>query len=185
MLARLGRALAAREAERPEAFASIRLLALTGCRISDALNLRWRDIGEDANNLSDSETGPRVEPLGQIARAHVAALPNGGDPGAFLFPCHAKGLGTYSLATRRREVCAGAKPGSLRLTAASQAVIWGEGLPLAGGLLGHCRLSTIAGCAYLADAHVIDAAEGVCAIIAAVMESGQTRGCGSLVAISD
>ena len=43
-LARLGRALDVREAEWPEAVAAIRLLALTGCRRSEVLDLRWRDI---------------------------------------------------------------------------------------------------------------------------------------------
>ena len=64
-LARLGRALDAREARWPEAVAAIRLLALTGCRRSEALNLRWRDIGADALNLADSKTGPRSVPLGE------------------------------------------------------------------------------------------------------------------------
>ena len=58
-LARLGRALDDREAQWPEAIAAIRLLALTGCRRSEVLNLRWRDIGPDAINLRDSKTGPR------------------------------------------------------------------------------------------------------------------------------
>ena len=44
-LARLGRALDAREDQWPEAVAAIRLLALTGCRRGEVLNLRWRDIG--------------------------------------------------------------------------------------------------------------------------------------------
>ncbi len=68
-LARLGRALDAREAEWPEAVAAIRLLALTGCRRSEVLNLRWRDVGADALNLEDSNTGPRAAPLGEAARA--------------------------------------------------------------------------------------------------------------------
>jgi len=59
-LARLGRALDAHEARWPEAVAAIRLLALTGCRRSEVLNLRWRNIGADALNLEDSKTGPRA-----------------------------------------------------------------------------------------------------------------------------
>ena len=43
-LARLGRALERHEARRPEAVAAIRLLALTGCRRSEVLDLRWRNI---------------------------------------------------------------------------------------------------------------------------------------------
>ena len=50
-LARLGRALDAREAERSEAVAAIRLLALTGCRSSEALNLRWRDIARSPSTI--------------------------------------------------------------------------------------------------------------------------------------
>ena len=88
-LARLGRALDDREAQWPEAVAATRLLALTGCRRSEVLNLRWRDIGGDAINLRDSKTGPRAVPLGEAARAHIAALPGARDPDAFLFPRYA------------------------------------------------------------------------------------------------
>ncbi len=65
-LARLGRALDAGEPRWPEAVAvaAIRLLALTGCRRSEVLNLPWRDVGRDALNLGDSKTGPR----GRISR---------------------------------------------------------------------------------------------------------------------
>ncbi len=52
-LARLGRALDAHEDRWPEAVAAIRLLALTGCRRSEVLDLRWRDTGEEAINLED------------------------------------------------------------------------------------------------------------------------------------
>ena len=69
-LAWLGRALDARESEWPEAIAAIRLLAITGCRRSEVLNLRWHDIGHDAINLPDTKTGPRVVPLGEAARAN-------------------------------------------------------------------------------------------------------------------
>ena len=84
-LARLGCALDDREAQWPEAVAAIRLLALTGCRRSEVLNLRWRDIGGDAINLRDSKTGPRAVPLGEAARAHIGALPGKRKPDAFVF----------------------------------------------------------------------------------------------------
>ena len=155
-LARLGRALDAREGRWPEAVAAIRLLALTGCRRSEVLDLRWRDIGDHAINLPDSKTGPRAVPLGEAARGSIAALPGGREPEAFLFPRYAEGCGTYSLATSWRAVCADAKLGGLRLhdlrhTAASHAVMSGENLPLVGKLLGHRRHRTTAGYAHLAD----------------------------------
>ncbi len=173
-LARLGRALDSREAEWPEAVAAIRLLALTGCRRSEVLNLRWRDLGRDALNLPDSKTGPRAVPLGEAARAHVAALLGPRNPDAFLFPRYAEGRGQSSLVACWRTVCANARLGRLRLhdlrhTAASQAVMAGENLPLVGRLLGHRRHRTTAGYAHLADRHLVEAAEGVGRIIAKAM----------------
>ena len=173
-LARLGRALEAHEARWPEAVAAIRLLALTGCRRSEVLDLRWRNIGEDALNLEDSKTGPRAVPLGTSARALIDALPGPRDPDAFLFPRHAEGRGIWILTTCWRTACADAGLGRLRLhdlrhTAASQAVMAGENLPLVGKLLGHRRHRTTAGYAHLDDAHLVEAAEKVGSIIGQAM----------------
>ena len=110
-LARLGRALDARESEWSEAVAAIRLLALTGCRRSEVLNLRWCDIEPDAINLPDSKTGPRALPLGEAARAHIGALPGARDPDALLFPRHADGRGLWILTNCWRTVCTVAKLG--------------------------------------------------------------------------
>ena len=96
-LARLGSALDAHEARWPQAVAAIRLLALTGCRRSEVLNLRWRDIGVEAIMLADSKTGPRTVPLGEAARTLIDTLPGERDPDTFLFPRYAEGRGTYSL----------------------------------------------------------------------------------------
>ena len=60
--------------------------------------------------------------------------------------------------------------GDLRHTAASQAVMAGENLPLVGKLLGHRRHRTTAGYAHLADAYLVEAAEKVGSIIAEAME---------------
>ena len=174
-LARLGRALDAHEARWPEAVAAIRLLALTGCRRSEVLNLRWRNIGEDALNLEDSKTGPRAVPLGEAARALIETLPGARDADAFLFPRHAEGRGIWVLTNCWRTACADAKLGRLRLhdlrhTAASQAVMAGENLPLVGKLLGHRRHRTTAGYSHLADDHLVEAAERVGCIIAEAMQ---------------
>ena len=165
-LARLGRALDAHEVRWPAAVAAIRLLALTGCRRSEVLNLRWRDIGENAIRLRDSKTGPRAVPLGEAARALIVALPGARGPDVFLFPSHAEGKGIWVLTNCWRTACADAKPGRLRLhdlrhTAASQAVMAGENLPLVGKLLGHRRHRTTAGYSHLADGHLVEAAEKV------------------------
>ncbi len=128
-LARLGRALDANEAEWPEAVAAIRLLALTGCRRGEVVDLRWGDIGGDVIKLSNSKTGQRAVPLGEAARALIAALPGARDPDAFLFPRHSKGRRLWILPNCWRTICADAGLGRLRLhdlrhTVASQAASW-------------------------------------------------------------
>ena len=179
-LARLGRALDAREAERPEAVAATGLLALTGCRRSEVPDLRWQDIGEDAINLRDSTPSPRAVPLGEAARALVAALPGARDPDAYLFPLHAEGRGVWILTNCYRTACADAKLSKLRLhdlrhTAASQAVMAGDNLPLVGRLLGHRRHRTTAGNTHLADSHLVEVAEKAGGIIADAMTGDETR----------
>ena len=150
------------------------MLALTGCRRSEVLDLRWRDIGEHAINLPDSKTGPRAVPLGEAVWVLIEALPGPRDPNAFLFPRHAEGRGIWVLTNCWQSDCADAKLGRLRLhdlrhTAASQAVMVGENLPLVGKLLGHRRHRTTAGYAHTADAHLVEAAEKVGSIIAEAM----------------
>ena len=48
----------------------------------------------------------------------------------------------------------------------------GENLPLVGKLLGNRRHQTTAGYAYLADDHLVEAAERVSTVIAAAMAGG-------------
>ncbi len=171
----LGRALDERQAEWPEAVAAVRLLALTGCRRGEVLNLKWRDIGVEAINLPDGKTGPRAMPLGEAARALIETLPGDRDPNGFVFPKYANGRCQDSLVACWRAVWTDAKLGRLRLhdlrhTAASHAVMSGENLPLVGKLLGHRRHRTTAGYAHLADGHLVEAAEKVGSIIAEAME---------------
>ena len=173
-LVRLGRALDAREDEWPEAVAAIRLLALTGCRRGEVLDLRWRDIGDSAITLPDTKTGPRSVPLGGPARAVIEALPGSRDPDAFLFPANAGRSTPHNIATCWQKVCGDAKLGKVRLhdlrhTAASHAVMSGENLPLVGKLLGHRRHETTAGYAHLADGHLVETAEKVGSLIADAM----------------
>ena len=173
-LTRLGRALDAREAEWPEAVAAIRLLALTGCRRGEVLNLRWRDIGAGAITLRDSKTGPRSVPLGEAARSLIEALPGPRDPDACLFPKNAGRDSPTNIIACWQTVCDDANLGKVRLhdlrhTAASHAVMSGENLPLVGKLLGHRQHSTTAGYAHLADGHLVETAEKVGSLIADAM----------------
>ena len=174
-LARLGKALDAHQDRWPEAVAAIRLLALTGCRRGEVLDLRWRDVRENAIVLPDSKTGPRSVPLGKAARAIVNALPGPRRKDAFVFPKNAGCRSPYNIVECWHTVRADANLGRLRLhdlrhTAASHAVMSGENLPLVGKLLGHRRHETTAGYAHLADGHLVEAAEKVGDLVARAMK---------------
>jgi integrase len=74
----LGEALAEAEAEmeRSAAIAAIRLLALTGARLSEIANLRYAEIDRRAQalRLDDSKEGASVRPLGASALAVLDGL---------------------------------------------------------------------------------------------------------------
>lgn len=83
-LKRIGTALA--DAERTESvpagiIATVRLLALTGCRLGEILALRWNDVDLKAGllRLPDSKTGAKTVPLGAPARALLDGLPDKGE----------------------------------------------------------------------------------------------------------
>jgi len=75
----LGVALAKAEAEGEQwqAVALVRLLALTGLRRGEAVNLRWSevDIPGHALRLADSKEGASVRPIGRPVEELLASLP--------------------------------------------------------------------------------------------------------------
>ncbi|MCY4384223.1 MAG: tyrosine-type recombinase/integrase [Nitrospinae bacterium] len=150
---RLGRAL--REAEGslwPPALAAIRLLALTGCRRDEVLNLRWEDVDRAAGELRlrDTKTGPRMVPL---TRTALEALPGRGEsPWVF----HAQrgerrlsNLYHYWKPVRSRAGLDDVRLHDLRHSYASRALALGEGLPVIGALLGHREVAATARYAHL------------------------------------
>jgi len=83
-LQRIGKVLDAGERERtilPGVVDCIRLLALTGCRLSEILGLRWQDVDLDGGRLRlpDAKAGARNVPLGEDALALLAAIPREGE----------------------------------------------------------------------------------------------------------
>jgi integrase len=63
--------------ERPAAIAAIRLLALTGARLSEIANLTHAEIDRRAQalRLADTKEGASVRPLGASALAVLDGLP--------------------------------------------------------------------------------------------------------------
>ncbi len=171
---RLGRTLDEVEKSKPKyanAVAAIRLLALTGCRKSEILTLRWENVAleEGELRLPDSKTGARVISLPPQAVALLAALPReegnpwvirGRKPGVRLMNIY--GVWHY---VRARAGLDDVRLHDLRHSFASRALALGESLPMIGRLLGHSRIETTARYAHLARDTAYEAAERVAASI--------------------
>ena len=83
-LERLGAVVDRRQAAHPWPVAAIRLLTLTGARLSEVLNPKWNEIEETGADgasarLEESKTGPRTIWFGPEAARLVAALPRRSD----------------------------------------------------------------------------------------------------------
>ncbi|MCY4349224.1 MAG: tyrosine-type recombinase/integrase, partial [Thiotrichales bacterium] len=174
---RLGAVL--REAERKgtesaTAVAAIRLLMLTGCRLSEIMNLRWEDVDLEGAKLRlpDSKTGAKVVHLGEPAVAVLGGIEReegnpwviaGRRPGTRIASLH------FPWARiRRRAGLDGVRLHDLRHSFASGGLLVGEGLPMIGKLLGHSQVQTTARYAHLADDPVRAAADRIASRIAKV-----------------
>jgi integrase len=149
-LVRLGAALAEAEAadENPWVIGIIRLLILTGARLSEMLTLRWEylDAGRRALRLPDSKTGAKTVYLSPEALAVVCALPRiDGNP--WVFPGHVDGNHIVNIqkpwrALRSRAGLDDVRLHDLRHSFASISIEAGGTLPVIGHLLGHTQAQT-------------------------------------------
>ena len=174
---RLGIAL--REAETTgyvaaPAIAAIRLLMLTGCRLSEIMTLRWEDVALEAAELRlpDSKTGAKVVHLGEPAVAVLRGIVRvKGNP--WVIAGRRPGSRVASLhfpwsRIRKRAGLDDARLHDLRHSFASGGLLVGEGLPMIGKLLGHKQVETTARYAHLADDPIKAAADRIASRIAQV-----------------
>ena len=185
-LSRLGDALTAVEEEgvNPFAIAAIRLLALSGCRKSEVLTLRWEpdpegngyvDFEHKCLHLAESKTGSKTVPLGAPALELLAGLPRiEGNP--HVFPGnvpggHFVGLPKVWNRIRERADLKGVRLHDLRHGFASVAVAGGDSLYLVGKVLGHRQASTTMRYAHLSDDPLRAVADRTARQIASAMSS--------------
>lgn len=162
-MARLGRALAAHRAVNPVEVAVISLLALTGCRRGEILNLTWGEVQGRKLKLTDSKTGPRVVWLGQEARAVLDRFPRR-KRGQLVFTFDVLPRSALDFFWQRLRSEAGlgdVRLHDLRHNYASLAARSSETLPMIGSLLGHKHLSTTARYAHLDDGVLLKAATSI------------------------
>jgi integrase len=180
-LARLGAALAEAEARGESIYtvAALRLLILTGARLSEILTLRWEwvDVPARLIRLADSKTGAKTIALSAPALAALESIPRQqGNPYVICGRNAGEHLVNLQKPWRRIRKAAGlddVRIHDLRHSFASVAVAGGMSLPLIGSLLGHTQPATTARYAHLADDPRLAAADAVAATIAARL-SGET-----------
>ena len=157
--ARLGRVLdeTLRDgSETRSAVLAIRLLMLTGCRLSEIQKLEWQHVDLEAAELRlpDTKTGGRAVPLAPSAVRLLESLPRDDDnpwvivgkkPGS-----HLTDLQHPWRRIRARAELDDVRIHDLRHSFASRALALGEGLPMIGKLLGHTQVQTTARYAHLA-----------------------------------
>ena len=142
--------------ETRSAVAAIRLLMLTGCRLSEVQKLRWEHVDLEAGELRlpDTKTGGRAVPLAPSAVRLLESLPHDDDnpwviagrkPGGYLTD-----LQHPWRRIRTRAELEDVRIHDLRHSFASRALALGEGLPMIGKLLGHTQVQTTARYAHLA-----------------------------------
>lgn len=179
-LARLGEVLAASErdaTERPAVVAAVRLLILSGCRLSEILTLQWAhvDFAGRCLRLPDSKTGSRIVHLNAPALEVLSGIARDGGPWVIAGAKPGRHLVNLEKPWRRirtKARIADVRLHDLRHSFASVAVGLGEGLPMIGKLLGHTQTQTTARYAHLAVDPVKAANERVGHALSGMMTGG-------------
>ena len=174
-LERLGTVLNVAEDERlasPQAVAAIRLLLLTGCRLTEILTLRWGDIDWERGllRLEQTKTGYQARPIGSVVLDYLRTL-SWKDQYEWVIPGRHPTKPYNNLSKPWKRICEragieGVRLHDLRHTHASQAAGAGHSLPIIGKLLGHTQAATTQRYAHLADDPVTAAANQVAGSIA-------------------
>ena len=166
----LGACLRTREAGQPLVVAAIRLLLLTGCRMSEILTLRWSDLREGALFLRDSKTGPRTV---WLSGAVLAVLDGIDRASPWVFPAARAGgprCGRWLIVAwheiRAETGLTDVRLHDLRHSYASVALKGGESVLAISRLLGHRSAETTLKYTHHADSMAAEAA----AVVGAALE---------------
>ena len=175
-LAALGEALESLAGDYPAPVAAIRLCAMTGMRIGEALAIRWQDIDYESARvtLPKTKAGRQVRAVPQAALALFDGLPRisgvdwvfSGTRGAPVGYKHARTV--FAKACQRAGI-EGATLHDLRRTIATGMAASGVGLTVLRDALGHRTTTMAARYARMADSAVAAAVEGTGGAIAAAM----------------
>ena len=175
----LGEALEAAElqGEHWQAIAATQLLAFSGCRRSEILNLKWSEVDFRGSclRLGDTKTGASVRPLPGPAKEIFATFKRDGD---YVFPAVSRADRSYASVfpkAWRRIVGTAYSPHGLRHAYASAAHELGLSELTIKALLGHARLGVTSGYVTTVDSLLLAAAERVAQIISEAMTGARAK----------
>lgn len=183
-LSRLGEALAdaeAAKAELPQAIVALRLLILTGARLSEILTLKWDYVDFDRREIAlpDSKTGKKTIQLGEPAVELLTSIPRYvGSPYVISGQRagqHLIGLPHIWMRIRKKAGLSDVRIHDLRHSFASSAAQAGMSLPFIGALLGHRELATTNRYVHLMSDPLKVAANTVSTKIAEAMQKKLTK----------
>jgi len=181
--ARLGEALTAAElgGVNSAGIAAIRLLAMTGCRKSEILTLRWDEVDFDHSclRLQDSKSGHKIIPVGAPVLDLLLGLPRL-ECNPYVLPSmsgqgHFVGLPKVWRRVRMRAGLNDVRIHDLRHSYASVGAASGDSLLIIGKLLGHRHSATTQRYAHLSDDPLRDAAERIAELIAGTLDGNRER----------
>lgn len=163
----------------PFAVAALRLLILTGARLREILDAKWKDVDPERGVLflEDSKTGRKPVYLSAAAQSVLAALPQvAGNP--YIIAGAKDGAPRADLKKPWATVCRaaglqGTRLHDLRHSFASFGAGASLGLPIIGKLLGHTQAATTQRYAHLDADPLRRAADAIGATIAAAMAGRQ------------
>jgi integrase len=169
-----------RKAMTPGALTAIRLLMLTGARVSEILTLKWRDVdlATGTLNLSDSKTGAKTILLSAPAVDVLKTWPKWATS-PYVFPGEGRGTrkGQHRVNltdawawARARAKIQDVRLHDLRHSYAAVAVSSGQTLPIIGALLGHTQAQTTQRYAHLMDDPLRAASNATAALIAVALK---------------
>lgn len=164
----------------PRIILSIRLLALTGCRLSEVLSLRWAevDLSRGTAQLMDAKAGPRTVTLGAPAVDLLADVErvgsfviHGADPEV---PLSRWTVGQAWKRIRRRAGLSDVRLHDLRHLYGSTAGGAGHNQFIVRDLMGHKDLQTTGRYVHRDEDPLKQAADAVSGKIAAALDKGHT-----------
>lgn len=153
----------------------VRMLLLTGCRVSEILTLQWTMIKPNLIDLPDSKTGARTVYLSEDANAILRLQPR---MTTWVFPAPKsnkpyKSISAFWQKVRNLANVPEVRIHDLRHTFASYAALQGNSVPMIAKMLGHSRFSMTLRYAHVHEHDISMAAERIGESYEAMFNTGK------------